>query len=153
MVEFFLLVSVLRHDERDTILSMLTPYPRTAHLVVFKISVGGDPKNSTLRLSGRIPNYLPTWSNLNSQLTLFQNLRILRTISSWYDVIYTPATFPVWGFIMTMVIVISFAHERKTVPNDYAPELLTRIIQSPTKLNDEIKLTKNDWYEKIIPYL
>ena len=45
---------------------------------------------------------------------------------------------------MTMVIVISFAHERKTVPNDYAPELLTRIVQSPTKLNDEILLTKND---------
>ena len=42
------------------------------------------------------------------------------------------------GFIMTMVIDISFAHERKTVPNDYAPELLTRIVQSPTKLNDKM---------------
>ena len=39
---------------------------------------------------------------------------------------------------MTMVIVISFAHERKTVPIDYAPELLTRIVQIPTKLNDKI---------------
>ena len=29
-----------------------------------------------------------------------------------------------------MVIVVSFAHERKTVPNDYAPELLTRIVQT-----------------------
>ena len=48
------------------------------------------------------------------------------------------------GFIMTMVIVISFAREHKTVPNDYAPELLTRIVQSPTKLNDKIYLTKND---------
>ena len=28
--------------------------------------------------------------------------------------------FPVWGFIMTMLIVISFACERKTAPNDYA---------------------------------
>ena len=35
-----------------------------------------------------------------------------------------------------MVIVISFARERKTVPYDYAPELLTRIVQSPTELND-----------------
>ena len=42
------------------------------------------------------------------------------------------------GFIMTMVIVVSFAPERKNVPNDYAPELLTRIVQSPTKLNDKI---------------
>ena len=39
---------------------------------------------------------------------------------------------------MTMVIVISFVHKRKTVPNDYAPELLTQIVQSPTKLNDKI---------------
>ena len=30
------------------------------------------------------------------------------------------------GFIMTMVIVISFAHERKTVPNDWAPELTAK---------------------------
>ena len=42
------------------------------------------------------------------------------------------------GFIMTMVIVISFARERKTVPNEYPPELLTRIVQSPSKLNDKI---------------
>ena len=38
---------------------------------------------------------------------------------------------------MTMVIVISFARVRKTAPNDYAPELLNRIVQSPTKLNDK----------------
>ena len=42
------------------------------------------------------------------------------------------------GFIMTMGIVLSFARERKAVPNDYVPELLTGIVQSPTKLNDEI---------------
>ena len=39
---------------------------------------------------------------------------------------------------MTMVIVISFVRERKTVPNGYVPELLTQIVQSPTKLNDKI---------------
>ena len=39
------------------------------------------------------------------------------------------------GFIMTMVIVISYAPERKTVSNDFAPELLTQKVQSPTKLN------------------
>ena len=56
--------------------------------------------------------------------------------------------FPVWGFIITMVIVISFARERKTAPNDYAPELLIWIVQNPTKLSDKIWLTKNDLYEK-----
>ena len=45
---------------------------------------------------------------------------------------------------MTMGIVISFARERRTVPNEYTAELLTQIIQSPTKLNDKKKLIKND---------
>ena len=49
---------------------------------------------------------------------------------------------------MTMVIVISFVRKCKIAPNDYAPELLTWIVQSPTKLNDKIKLTKNDQYKK-----
>ena len=73
---------------------------------------------SQLQLNGRELNSLPTWSNVNPQLTLFQNPQILRTISSGHDVIQPPIS--CLGFIMTMVIVISFAHERKTVPNDYA---------------------------------
>ena len=58
-----------------------------------------------------------------TQLTLFQNSQILSTISSGHDVIYIPALFPVWVFIMTLVIVTNFAHERKTAPDDYAPGL------------------------------
>ena len=58
-------------------------------------------------------NCLPPLSNLNFLLTLFQNPQILMTISSGHDVIHTPASFPVWRFIMTMVIVISFVRERK----------------------------------------
>ena len=65
-------------------------------------------------------NFLPPWSNLN---TLHQNPQILKIISFGHDVILTPAPFPVWGFIMTMVIFISFARERKTALNDYATEL------------------------------
>ena len=42
----------LWHEERDTILNMLTPSQRTAHLVMFKISVGRDPKNSTTSFNG-----------------------------------------------------------------------------------------------------
>ena len=94
---------------------------RAAHLVMFKISVCRDPKKPTTSSMTQIQlspqwqkcNSLPTWSNLKSQLTLFQNPQILRIISSGHDVIHTPAPFPVWGFIMTMVIVISFARKRK----------------------------------------
>ena len=39
---------------------------------------------------------------------------------------------------MTIVIAIAFAHERKTETIDYTPELLTQIVQSPTKMNGKI---------------
>ena len=124
--------------------TMLTPLCwRAAHLGMFKISVGRDKKNSTTSSTAQVL-LSPQWQKLNStsmvqsQLTLFQNPQILRTISSGHDVIYTLAPFPVWGFIMTMVIVISFACKCKTALNDCAPELLTRIVQSPTKLNHKI---------------
>ena len=97
------------HEERDTILTILTPTRRVVHLVMFKISIhlprsGPEKLNSTLFLYGPIST---------SQLTFFQNPQILRTIPSESDVIQTPAPFPVWGFIKTMVIVISFARGRK----------------------------------------
>ena len=122
------------------------PNQRTVHLVMFKISISRDLKNPTTSSMVKIQlstqwqklKSLPPWSNLNSQLTLFQNPQILRTISSGHDIIHSPVPFPVLGFIMTMVIVISFACECKTGPNDYAPELLTRTVQSPIKLNDKI---------------
>ena len=43
-------------------------------------------------------NYLPVWSTVNSQITLFQNLQILWTIASGHDVIHTPALFPMCFF-------------------------------------------------------
>ena len=67
-------------------------------------------------------NFSTPWSNVNLQLTLFQKPQILRTISSEHDIIHTQAI-SYLGFIMTIVIVISFTRERKTVPNGYAPEL------------------------------
>ena len=124
-----------RHEEGDTILTMLTPPQRAAHLLMFKISVGRDPKIPTTSFNGQNPTLA---SMVQSQLTSFQNPKILRTIFSGHDVIHTPAPFPLWRLIITMVIVISFARERKTVPNDYAPELSTRIVQSSTKLKDNI---------------
>ena len=77
-------------------------------------------------------------SMVQFQLTLFQNPPILRTIYSGHDVIDTPDSFPVWEFIITMVIVVSLTREPKNAPNDYAPELFTRIVQSPTKMNDKV---------------
>ena len=118
---------VLQQKERDTILTMPTilcwPHKRMVHLAMFKVSVCRDQKNPTTSSMVQIQldslpqwqklNFLSPWPNLNSQLTLFQNPQILRTISSGHDIIHTPVPFPSWGFIMTMVIVISFVHEHK----------------------------------------
>ena len=57
------------------------------------------------------------------QVTLFQNLQILATITSGHDIYSHSSLISYLGFIMTIVIIISFARERKTVPNDWAPEL------------------------------
>ena len=101
---------------------MLTPPRRPAHLVMFKISVSRDRKNPTTSFNGQNPT-LP--SKVQFQLTSFQNPQILRTMYSGFDVIHTPAPFPVWGFIMT---------------NGDCHILceLHQMTQSPTKLNDKI---------------
>ena len=62
------LTSVLRHEERDTILTMLTPSWRDAHLVVIKISVGRDPKIPTEFFNGR--NSPPYLNGKNSTVCL-----------------------------------------------------------------------------------
>ena len=115
-----------------------------------KISVGKDPKTpnyvfnvkiqlSTLTQWQRIefsasmgqcqpstlwsdPNFSTPW--LEHNWIFFKIFQILRTISSGHYVIHTPAPIPVC--------------DRKTVPNSYAPELLTRIVQSPTFDNDKM---------------
>ena len=85
--------------------TILTPPQGSAHLVVFKTSVCRDPKNltatNTVENLTLCPNdrNLIVWSNVSFQLTPFQNPQILRTISSRYDVIYTPATFPVCSLL------------------------------------------------------
>ena len=83
-------------------------------------------------------NHQLDWSSVNSKLTTFFKIPKFSAYLFW--VWRHPHSSPIsyLGFIMTMVIVISFAHERKTAPIDNTPELLTRIVQSPTKLNDKI---------------
>ena len=73
------------------------------------------PLKQTTQLSAYIVHsQLPTdsfWKSSNPQDHRF---RVCHSLSS--PIFYL-------GFIMTIVIVMSFAHERKTVPNDCAPEL------------------------------
>ena len=82
------LTSVHGGKRRDTILTMLTPPQRAAYLVMFKFSIGRDPKNPTTSINGQNPTLC-----LNGLISTasFQNSQILRTISSGHDVIYTPA--------------------------------------------------------------
>ena len=65
-----------------------------------------DADNPTVCLHG---------SQSTAQLTFVQNLQILWTIAS--------RLISYLAFIITIVIVISFARKRKTVPNVCAPEL------------------------------
>ena len=109
-----------------TLLTILSDHPQhAAHLVILRFPSVGDPKNPTTCLKDRELNSMPQWQKLNSLSPwsklhcLFQNAQILRSIPSGHDAIHTAAPFPAWGYIKTMVIVISFARERKTAPNDY----------------------------------
>ena len=144
---------------------MLIPLPHAAHLVMYKISVGRDPKNLTTSfndqnpthsLNGQNPSLVfnsqnPTLASMvQSQLTSFQILRFSGPFLPGMTSFTHQHYFLSGGLLWQMVTVISFARERKTAPNDYASGLLTQIVQSPTKLNDKIWLTKND-FKKIIP--
>ena len=113
--------------ERHSILTMLTPSQRTAHLVVFKISVGRDPKNLTVAATVENSTLCP--NGRNSIVYLHGPMSTFKSLSKSPN--YQDHFFPAWhhphsrlisclGFIMTRVIVVSFAHERKTLPNDYA---------------------------------
>ena len=68
-----------QHEERDTILTMLTPPQPAVHLVIFKISVRRDPKNPTTSFNGQNPTpwhngQNPTLlSTVKMHLTSFQN--------------------------------------------------------------------------------
>ena len=83
------------------------------------IFAGRYPKNLTVCLNCRNPNYstpwqitqfsMPQWQRQKfsaclaysklQKLALFQNLQILETIASEHDVIHTPVSFPVWGLL------------------------------------------------------
>ena len=94
-----LLTSILRHEERGTILTMLTIPNAQLILWCFR-SLLLEIRKTQLHLSTVETQLHLQWSKSNSQLTLFQNPQILRTISSRHDVIHTQASFPVWGLLL-----------------------------------------------------
>ena len=106
---------------------------RAAHLVMFKNSVGRDSKNLSTSSTALIK--LLTFNSasmaetqLSTSMVECQLSTDLKSSNSQDHLFRTwghPHSSPIscWGLLWKMVIVISFAHERKTVPNDYAPEL------------------------------
>ena len=94
----------------------------------------GQTPNSTVCLNGRQPNCLPTLSKVNFQLTCFSKSSNSpdHCIRAWHS---SPISY--LGFIMTIVIVISFPHEHKLYPM-LCTWTKSWIVQSPTKLNDKI---------------
>ena len=113
---------------------------------MFKISVSRDPKNpitsstAKIQLYGSMTETQLSAAMVQSQLLTDSFLKSSNSQDHFFLAWRHPHSSPIsfLGFIITMVIVISFVPERKTVPNDYAPELLTRIVQSRTKENDKI---------------
>ena len=109
------------------------PHKCTAHPMMFKISVGRDPKNPTTSSMVKI-QFSTSNSMAGTQLPACMvqcqpsTDSFSKTSNSqdhlcraWRHQHSSPIS--CLGFIMTIVVVISFAWERKTVSNDCAPEL------------------------------
>ena len=94
-----------------------------------------QPSNS--RLHGRDKNCLSAWSTIKSKLTLFQNLQILGTIASGYDVIHTPAPFPIWNLFWQLWLSYPLCAS-VTCTQCLCTWTKSWIVQSPTKQNDKM---------------
>ena len=138
---------VLWHEERDTILTMLT-IPNVWHVLCCTrsqfISAGRDPKNltavaavknSTLCLNGR---------NSTSQLNGPTSTDSLSKSLNSQDYLFWAWCHPHSSPISCLGVCYDngdchiLCTRAWTAPIDYTPGLLTRIVQSPTKLNDKI---------------
>ena len=106
------------------------------------ISASRDPKNITARLNGRELNCMPQM--VESQLLSFQNPQILRTISSGHGVIHTQASFHVWGLLWQIWLSYPFRAGVRLHQMTMHLDSETRVVQSLTKVNEKIQLTKND---------
>ena len=103
----------------------------------------GWTPTSTVCLNGREPNFLPTWPKVNFGTASFSKSSNSRDhcFQAWCHSHSSIISYQ--GFIMTIVIVISFSLEHKLYPM-LCTWTKSQIVQSPTKLNDKIWLTKND---------
>ena len=145
-----LLTWVFRHDERDTLLTMLTipSGPTNAQCILYCLrSLSVEIcKIPTTRL-GRLLNSL--WPNGRDSIVglhgpmstanwLFLKSSNSQSISSWHDVIHIPVPFPVSGLSWQWWLLYSLRTNVKLYLSDSTPGLPTRTVQSPTKLNDKI---------------
>ena len=107
------------------------PHKCVAHPVMFKISVGRDPNNSTVCHNGRNPNYSTLWQRTQFSAPMAETqlsacmvqcrpstdltFKILKFSAHLFWASRHLHTSPLscLEFIMTTVIVISFARERK----------------------------------------
>ena len=118
-----------QHEERDTLLSMLTPPQHVVHLVMFKISVGRDPKNSTASFNGQNPTLVSTAKDptltpmVQSQLTLLQILKFSGpSLPGMTSSILQPH-FLSGGLYYDKWWLSYSLRASVTAPNDYAPGL------------------------------
>ena len=96
-----------------------TTLPNARCILWCSRSLSVEVRKTQLHLSTVKIQLSRQWSNLNWCL--------FKILFSGHDVIHTPAQFPAWGgLLLQMVIVISFARERKSAIINHAPGLLTR---------------------------
>ena len=89
--------------------TMLTPPQRAAHLLMFKISMGRDPKNPTTSFNGQNPILAST---IQSQLTLFKILKFSGPYLRGMTSSTLQPHFLSGGLLWQTVIAISFERER-----------------------------------------
>ena len=115
------------------------PHKRTVHLVMPKISVGSGPKNTTTSsiLNCMTKSTICLHGPMSTiKLLFFKNLQISdQLFQSWRHLHSSPISSI--GFIMTVVIVISFVDERKTT-QWLCTWTNIQIVLSLTKLNGKI---------------
>ena len=114
--------------------TMLTPPQHAAHLVMFKISIHlcwlrlenwtscfNSWRLNSVFFNGRIPNYI--FQRSKSNWHLFKILKFSEPSLPGMTSSTLQPHFLSGGLLWQVVIVISFVHERKTTPIDYAPGL------------------------------
>ena len=114
-------------------------YLRSLSVEILKTQLHASTvENSTLCFNGRHSTICLHGPISASQLTLFKILKFSGSSLPGMTSSTLQPHFLSGGFIMTMMIVIAFAHERKLHQLTMHLGLLTRIFQSPTKLNYKI---------------